>query len=113
MNVKVERAAWITAVAVLMAALWWTYSAHRSLSAAVLAGEFERPYASTTLQAFSKEQGVAQTAVLRDFYLMHVGLSTQSCIGVVPKQHVTGGATTYCYTKTSPPRLISVDREGE
>lgn len=113
MIVKLERLAWTTAITVLVVALVWTYSADKSLRAAVLAGEFERVYASSALESFSRDQGVDKSKVLKDFYMMHIGMSDRSCIGFVPKQSVTGGATTYCYTKKPPIRLIGIDREGD
>lgn len=114
---KIERAAWIIIVALLLVALTTTNSRYRSLKTAVLAGDSDRPYTSAALALFSKEEHVDKATVAKDFYLTYVGFSDQVCIALVPKPSmwtvVTGGATTYCFTRGSPIRLVKVDREGD
>lgn len=110
---RAERLAWAAVVTILFTALGWNYLEDKSLRSAVLASDFEQEYVSATLSDFGKRQGVDRRTILHDFYLMHIGLSDRSCIGLVPKQGLAGGATTYCYARTSPARLISVDSEGE
>jgi hypothetical protein len=113
MKMRLERVFWIAVVTVLVATLVSNFLSDKALRLAVMPRGSERVYAALALESFSTEQVVDKSAVLKDFYIMYVGLSDRSCIHLVPKQNVTGGATTYCYTTTTPIRLINIDREGE
>lgn len=110
---KIERVAWFLVVLLLAAALVTVYLKYDSLKRSVLAGKSERALASSVLALFSKEQDVDTVRIRNDFYLVYVGLSDRSCISMVPKPEVYGGATTYCFTKKPPTRLLTIDHESE
>ena len=67
MIVKLERVGWAILVTALLITLAMIYSSDKSLRKAVLAGDFERVYASAALKEFSKWQDVGESKILKDF----------------------------------------------
>ena len=106
---KIERLLWAILSISLVAALGVTYKRYEELQHAVLATDQDSEYVEAALLLFVKSQGASRKSVERDFYVTFIGLKDRSCIRLVPKPNVTGGAPVYCFTKSSPLKLISSD----
>ncbi len=110
---KFERIIWIALTIVILAALVMTYSRLSSLEKIFLVQHADQPYEVAATKFFIKEEGASESMISHSFYISYLGFSDRSCIRFVPRARVYGGATTYCFSKGAPTRLIGVDREGE
>lgn len=110
---RIERTVWITLTIILLVALAVTRSQVSSLKQAFLAQPAEKYYKTAATKLFIKDEGANDDIISKSFYVSYLGFRDKSCIRFVPRSRVYGGATTYCFTKGSPVRLIGVDHEAE
>lgn len=110
---KLERVIWVIIMAGLALSLFVTRRDDLALRHTFLAGEHEADYRDVALHLFSKSQAVGISQVQRDYYLAYSGWSDRLCIRLVPKPHMVGGSTSYCFAPGKPVRLISRDQEVE
>lgn len=109
----IERASWAILSVILAIALGVTYYRYSELRHALLASDRDRVQVGASVRLFSKDQGISEDDVARNYYIAYAGMSDRSCIRLVPKRNMTGGASTYCFTKNGPSRLVSRDEPAE
>lgn len=110
---RIERIVWITLTVALLATLAVIYSKLSSVRYVFLVQPADEAYRAAATKLFIKEEGATEDMISKSFYVSYLGFSDRSCIRFVPRPRVYGGATTYCFAKGLPERLIGVDREAE
>ena len=110
---RTERIMWITLSLTLLATLAIMYSKLSSVKHVFLVQPADEAYRAAATKLFVKEEGTTEDMISKSFYVSYLSFSDRSCIRFVPRPRVYGGATTYCFAKGSPERLIGVDHEAE
>ena len=108
-----ERALWLTACLALALLVVHLRNEMAEFKATFLTGEPQKDLAAAALKHFAKANGASHDEVRDTFHLSYADFSDRDCIRFVPKKHVTGGATTYCFVIGRPVRLLSIDKGSE
>lgn len=110
---KAERKIWIVLVVILSILLATINLRYIALQNAFLVKDMDSPYKAAAIKMFIEQEGATKDMISDSVYVSYLGFSDRVCIRFVPRAGVRGGATTYCFRKELPARLIGVDREAE